>query len=100
MIAVPRAAPMTEEVIMSHASSDHVAGATPDQARAFLVSEIDTGAQRAILVLGMHRSGTSAITRVLNLAGAFLPGPFAAPAPDNETGHWESTAVVAVHDEL
>ena len=37
----------------------------------------NAGAQRtgriAILVLGMHRSGTSALTRVINLLGADLP---------------------------
>ena len=30
--------------------------------------------RRALLVLGMHRSGTSALTRVMNLCGAALPG--------------------------
>ncbi|MBI3461596.1 MAG: hypothetical protein HY000_00840, partial [Planctomycetes bacterium] len=32
----------------------------------------EVGPVRAICVLGMHRSGTSALTRVLNLAGAEL----------------------------
>lgn len=29
--------------------------------------------RRALVVLGMHRSGTSAVTRVLSLCGASLP---------------------------
>jgi hypothetical protein len=28
-----------------------------------------------ILVLGMHRSGTSMLARLLNMTGAYLPGP-------------------------
>ena len=37
---------------------------------------------KAILVLGMHRSGTSAITRVLNLLGMQLPGELMAPVAE------------------
>ncbi len=44
-----------------------------------------------ILVLGMHRSGTSAITRLLNILGAdlginLLPGA----QTINEPGFWEN----------
>jgi GT2 family glycosyltransferase len=43
--------------------------------------------KRAILVLGMHRSGTSALTRVLNLCGADLPKNLMQPiGGNNETG--------------
>jgi len=37
----------------------------------------------------MHRSGTSAVTRTLNLMAA---------APDNAAGFWESADIMAVHD--
>ena len=44
----------------------------------------------ALVVLGSHRSGTSAITRVLSLAGATLPARIWDPVPgDNPTGFWE-----------
>ncbi|NGZ28646.1 MAG: hypothetical protein G8345_17355, partial [Magnetococcales bacterium] len=57
------------------------------------------GERTAILVLGMHRSGTSAITRVINLLGAALPGNLMPPSPQqNETGFWESLEIVAAHD--
>jgi GT2 family glycosyltransferase len=56
--------------------------------------------QKAIVVLGMHRSGTSALTRVLNLCGAALPKQIMPPAPDNETGFWESAEIIAIHEEL
>lgn len=57
-------------------------------------------ARRAILILGMHRSGTSALTRVLNLCGAAIPDDVLPPNAANETGYWEPTAVVSLHDEL
>ncbi|HEY2737921.1 MAG TPA: sulfotransferase, partial [Thermoanaerobaculia bacterium] len=44
-----------------------------------------------VVVLGMHRSGTSAVTRVLNLMGCWA-GPEGAFAPADEanpTGYWE-----------
>lgn len=53
-----------------------------------------------ILVLGMHRSGTSAITRVLNLAGASLPNNLLGADRWNEGGTWESLALLAYHDGL
>ncbi|MEO8847027.1 MAG: glycosyltransferase [Casimicrobiaceae bacterium] len=49
----------------------------------------------AIVVLGMHRSGTSAMARVLNLCGAFLPEKVMPPKLGvNPTGFWEAEAVV------
>jgi SAM-dependent methyltransferase len=56
--------------------------------------------QKAIVVLGMHRAGTSAITRVLSLYGAALPQRLMAPSPDNEAGFWEPDDIVAKHEKL
>lgn len=53
-----------------------------------------------ILVLGMHRSGTSAFTRVLSLLGAGLPKTLMMDRPDNATGHWESTRIVELNDRI
>ena len=53
-----------------------------------------------ILVLGMHRSGTSALTRVINLLGASLPKSLVAAGRGNEAGHWESEPLVALNDQL
>ena len=55
------------------------------------------GAERksALVVLGMHRSGTSAIARVLNLCGAFLPAKVKPPKIGvNPKGFWEPEAVL------
>ncbi len=48
----------------------------------------------ALVVLGFYRSGTSALSRVLNLCGAFLPERVvAARLGINPKGFWESEAV-------
>ncbi|MDE1962994.1 MAG: hypothetical protein KGI42_03680 [Xanthomonadaceae bacterium] len=56
--------------------------------------------RRAIIVLGMHRSGTSAATRVVNLLGAQLGDRIIPPAADNESGFWEHAAIVRIDDAL
>lgn len=55
---------------------------------------------RAILVLGAHRSGTSLVTRVLNLLGAALPDRLVPANASNERGHWEPQALVALNDAI
>ena len=56
---------------------------------------------QAIVVLGMHRSGTSAVTRLLNLAaGADLPRHLMNSRQDNETGFWESQPIADFNEEL
>ena len=52
----------------------------------------------AIMVLGMHRSGTSALTRILNLLGADLPEDLIKANAYNKSGYWEPSAVVALND--
>ena len=54
----------------------------------------------AILVAGTHRSGTSALTRVLNIAGCDLPRTLMKPQPDNVEGFWESQAIMDLNQEL
>jgi hypothetical protein len=53
-----------------------------------------------LLILGMHRSGTSAITRVLNLMGAELPKQMVGAKLGNESGHWEPEQLVLLHDQM
>lgn len=52
------------------------------------------------MVLGMHRSGTSALTRVLNLLGCALPDNLIGEGDGNETGHWEAISVVSLNDHI
>ena len=58
------------------------------------------GQRTCLLVLGMHRSGTSAITRILNLMGAELPKQLLGAGPSNEAGHWEPERLVLLHDQM
>ena len=51
--------------------------------------------RQALFVLGMHRSGTSALARVLNLLGAALPDDLLGANAFNPTGYWEPRAVIA-----
>lgn len=57
---------------------------------------------QAVCVLGMHRSGTSAVTRILNLLGVELGPPehLLASADDNPTGFWEHDTLRILNDEL
>jgi hypothetical protein len=63
----------------------------------------DSGARRGrtgVIVLGMHRSGTGALTRVLGLLGCDLPKTLMDGNKTNETGHWESTPVCRLNDRM
>lgn len=53
-----------------------------------------------ILVAGMHRSGTSALTGVLGLLGIFLGEHLLAPGDDNPKGYWEHQDAVEIHERL
>lgn len=56
---------------------------------------------QCILVLGMHRSGTSALTRALNLLGAALPKQVMPPKEGvNPLGFWEPQAVYQLNERL
>lgn len=60
----------------------------------------DDARRQAILVLGMHRSGTSAVTRCLNLLGVDLGKRLLPPAEDNSAGFWENAVAVEIHVKL
>jgi hypothetical protein len=62
--------------------------------------ENSTAAPRALLVLGMHRSGTSAVAGALRLRGFALGRDLMLPAADNPKGFWEHAGVVAIHERL
>ena len=55
----------------------------------------------AIIIAGMHRSGTSALSRTLNLVGCDLPEHLMAPdSKSNERGHWESQRVFELNNAI
>jgi len=54
----------------------------------------------AIVVLGMHRSGTSSVAGALSILGAASPRTLMPAAEDNPKGFWESQVLMAFHDKL
>lgn len=58
--------------------------------------------RRLFYVTGMHRSGTSALTRVINLLGASVgpPEDLMPAQADNPTGFWEIRAVARLNNEI
>lgn len=54
--------------------------------------------RQIIFVLGMGRSGTSAITRVLSLCGAQLPKPLLGASESNLPGHWEPIDAININN--
>ncbi len=59
-----------------------------------------TPARPALLVLGMHRSGTSALAGVLGRAGFALPQELMPPTEHNPRGYFESTWIFRLNDAL
>ena len=60
-----------------------------------------TGAKgRVIVVLGMHRSGTSAVTKSLELMGVGLGDNLHPAGFDNPKGFWEDRECIAINDNL
>ncbi|MBV2186329.1 MAG: glycoside hydrolase family 99-like domain-containing protein [Rhizobium sp.] len=60
----------------------------------------DRSSRQAILVLGMHRSGTSALAGLLSLLGAQPPKTLIQGDASNERGYWESNVLGRFHDRL
>lgn len=57
------------------------------------------GGRTAYLVLGMHRSGTSAVTQLLALAGAELPTNVMPGDEHNQKGYFEPWKIAIFNDE-
>lgn len=58
------------------------------------------GKKRLVVVLGMHRSGTSAITKSLELLGVGLGNDLHPPGFDNPKGFWEDRDCIEINDTL
>ncbi|MBB6251905.1 sulfotransferase family protein [Nitrospirillum iridis] len=56
--------------------------------------------RRVVVLLGMHRSGTSALTRSLVALGVDLGDCLMPPTEENAKGYWEDTEIVALNDQL
>lgn len=61
----------------------------------------DKKSKKLIVVLGMHRSGTSVITRALEVMGVYLGNRLLPPMKDvNEKGFWEDIDINALNIEM
>jgi hypothetical protein len=54
----------------------------------------------ALFVLGVHRSGTSALTRVLSLCGGTLPAGLLGASVGNPLGYWEPRAALRLNEAI
>jgi hypothetical protein len=55
---------------------------------------------RAVVVVGMHRSGTSAIVRGLAALSVYLGNDFLDAQPENPTGYWEDRGIVELDERV
>jgi hypothetical protein len=53
-----------------------------------------------VIVCGLHRSGTSAVARLVNLLGADIAADLLPEDQSNSRGYWESRAAVDIHAHL
>ena len=61
---------------------------------------METNSNKLIVVLGMHRSGTSVIARGLKVLGAHLGNNLDAAGIDNPKGYWEDLDINALNVEM
>jgi len=54
--------------------------------------------RQTVLIMGMHRSGTSAIAGISHLLGAAVPATMMEPAFDNPAGFWESANITSLNE--
>lgn len=57
---------------------------------------------KKICILGIQRSGTSTITRALNIIGVSIgeKEDLMAPSIDNPKGYWENNKIVSIHEQI
>ncbi|MER9137253.1 hypothetical protein NKI20_13315 [Mesorhizobium sp. M0830] len=79
-----------------HPSPENTRDATPVDRKA----KPKAAERTCIMVLGMHRSGTSALTGAIGLLGAELPKNMLGANPTNPAGHWEPARLIELHDQM
>jgi len=61
---------------------------------------VKSGKHKVVVVLGMHRSGTSTVARGLQALGVDLGNNLLPQQPDNPRGFWEDSGLLAINEEL
>lgn len=80
--------------------ADHLLRTLQAQLDLSMASRSGALPRQLALVLGMHRSGTSALTGMLAHAGLHAPRDLMPPTPRNPQGYWESLAVMQSNDRM
>lgn len=62
------------------------------------VPALDLGDRRLLVVLGMHRSGTSVLTHGMSVFGVQFGDTLMEATKENPTGYWEDLDIVAFND--
>ena len=57
-------------------------------------------ASKVVVIVGMHRSGTSLITQWLQRCGLFIGDSLEGPGVGNVQGHFEDIDFLQLHQEL
>jgi hypothetical protein len=63
-------------------------------------NDVESLDKTVVVVLGMHRSGTSSVAGTLVRLGAAAPQHLIAPNAANETGFWESSVIMDLNDAI
>lgn len=87
------------EIINCYISHDKERERIANEGHRFVIQEL-TMKKKAIVVLGMHRSGTSAVSGLLNLLGINLGKNLLKVRPDNLKGFWEHNEILRQHENL
>ncbi|MBZ9849647.1 sulfotransferase [Mesorhizobium sp. CA14] len=85
---------------LREASAQSADQAAPKKGAKAKSSKTRPAKRTCIMVLGMHRSGTSALTRAISLLGAELPKNLLGANPSNPTGHWEPQRLIELNDQM
>ncbi len=73
-------------------------GGTPNLARP---EKPDSGAlDKVVVIVGMHRAGTSLCAKIINRLGVELGSPLLLPSVDNPDGFWEHREIMECHEAL
>ncbi len=80
-------------------SSDRSDAAEPNHSNGMQTGpEMSFSGKSSIVILGMHRSGTSALARLCGIAGGKLPTRMVGADHGNELGHWEPAGINKLND--
>ena len=64
------------------------------------LADAETTPRKGLLIVGMHRSGTSLLSAIMSQLGATPPKSLIPPSESNESGYWESARLCNLHDQF